>query len=305
MSWIQQWLIASYYVSVTTWFIYAYWGQTTWGNVLTNYQYDIWANTWSAKTSLWWVMRSMGCYTIWTDKCYSAYWYNGAFTSWNNEYSQTWNSWISKTAWTSNKGDMCSASLWLFWYCIAGSDWSTNQNTNYEYSQSWNSWATKTASNQTSRWLWNGTNIWTDKIYQSCWFTTWVSNVTTEYSQTWNSWTSKTARTQSRYDWCFTTIKNSNFAYWNWWYNGTTNDTTNSQYSQTWNSWATKTACTTWTYAPWWTVVDTDKCAVLWWSNLWANPWFDINLHYSEAGNSWATKQVMTWPKMNFQWTTI
>lgn len=148
-------------------------------------------------------------------------------------------------------------------YCIAGSDGTSNLSTNYEYSQSGNSWATKTASTQVSRGLSNGSNIGTDKIYQSCGYISAPSAIHLEYSQSGNSWATKTSRSEVRYDGCFGTVIGSNYAYYNGGWTGSALSTVNAQYSQSGNVWASKTATPAKRYLVSSTPTDTDKVGVI------------------------------------------
>lgn len=284
-------------------YIYAYgWYSGSYQSI--NDRFDNLSNAWTSKTAMTLWKRGMGCFSLW-QYAYSAWGSTGSMSTTNYEYSQSGNSWTTRAAVTTWKCNATAGSLWSDkGYFIAGSDTVSNLSTNYEYSQSGNAWATKTASTQVARWLWNGTNIGTDKIYQSCGYISAPSNIHLEYSQSGNAWTSKTNRSESRYDWCFWTVIGSNFAYYNAGYTGSAFSTVNAQYSQSGNSWASKTAFPVNDYWAASTPVDTDKVSVMWgWD--WGTTYYNYNYHYSESGNSWATRTTLWTSRADFQGATI
>lgn len=269
-----------------------------------NDAYDNLANSWTSKTAMTVAKRWIWCFALWSFS-YAVWWSTWSKVATNYEYSQSWNSWATKTAMTSAKDNGTSWALWSDkWYCIAWTDWSSNLTTNYEYSQSGNSWATKTASTQASRWLWNWSNILTDKIYQSCGYIAAPSAIHLEYSQSWNSWVTKTSRSEARYDGSFSTVLLSNFAYYNWGWTGAALSTVNARYSQSWNSWSSRTACPVQRYWVWSTPVDNDRVSVIAWWDGWST-YYNTMYTFSESANAWSTRTALGTSRADFQGATI
>ncbi|MFQ5863241.1 MAG: hypothetical protein ACE5IC_09000 [Candidatus Brocadiales bacterium] len=145
------------------------------------------ADTWTTKTAMPGGSRYLGGggqSAIGTDTAYAVAGYNGSELDRNEEYSQSGDSWTSKTVMTAARRWGATTSIGTDkLYYFGGYPPSNN---NYEYSKSGNSWSSKTVVPASASETCAGT-IGADKAYY------FQSNNTREYSQSGDSWTSKTS----------------------------------------------------------------------------------------------------------------